>query len=405
MDKSAALPWTLKYQPQSLAAYTLHLEQIKQMQSFVQNFKKQKRKAMLLHGPTGNGKTVAVHALANDSNLELIEINASDFRNKEGVLSIIGTASKQRSLFFSGKIILVDEVDGLSGNQDRGGISAIEEVIEGTAFPIFLTCQDATDKKVKSLLKKVHAVAFPPLDYIHVTAVLKTICVAENISFDETALKTLARQCDGDLRAAINDLQSLGREKITMEHINQLGFRNKQEAIEDALVKVFKVKDAAVALTAFDHVQEDLDKIALWIDENLPKEYLDPASLARAYDMVSRADVFTGRIRRWQHWGFLVYVNALLSAGVAVSKTERNKNPVVYEQTSRILKLWIAKQKYAKRLGIAQKVAAKTHTSEKYCVQHVVPYVKHIFRNNQTMREHMTAEFEFDGEEVGWLIQ
>src|SRR3989338_2700301 len=111
MDKSETMPWTLKYQPTSLAAYTLHQEQIKQMQSFVENFKKQKRKAMLLHGPTGNGKTVAVHALAKDSNLELIEINASDFRNKEAVLSIIGTASKQRSLFSTGKIILVDEVD------------------------------------------------------------------------------------------------------------------------------------------------------------------------------------------------------------------------------------------------------------------------------------------------------
>ena len=122
------LPWTLKYQPQSLKSFSLHATQIQQMQNFIETFKKQKKKAMLIHGPTGCGKTVAVHALAHDSNLELIEMNASDFRNKEGVLSIIGTASKQRSLFSSGKIILVDEVDGLSGNQDRGGISAIEEV-------------------------------------------------------------------------------------------------------------------------------------------------------------------------------------------------------------------------------------------------------------------------------------
>jgi replication factor C large subunit len=403
MDKSATMPWTLKYQPHSLASYTLHLEQIKQMHSFVQNFKKQKQKAMLLHGPTGNGKTVAVHALAKDNNLELIEINASDFRNKEGVLSIIGTASKQMSLFSSGKIILVDEVDGLSGNQDRGGISAIEEVIETTAFPLFLTCQDATDKKIKPLLKKVKSIAFAPLDYLTVAALLKEICVQESIAFDEAALKTLARQADGDLRAAINDLQSLGKEKITMERINELGFRNKQEALSDALIKVFKVKDASLALTAFDNVQEDLDQIALWIDENLPKEYLDAVSLAQAYDYVSRADVFTGRIRRWQHWGFLIYVNALLSAGVAVSKHERNKNPVAYEQTQRILKMWIAKQKYAKRLAIAEKIAPKNHVSSSYAVQHIVPYVKHMFKNEK-MKEQLISEFEFDEDEVGWLV-
>ncbi len=402
MDKSATIPWTVKYQPKTLAAYTLHPEQIKKMQSFVENFKKQKRKAMLLHGSTGNGKTVAVHALANDSNYELIEINASDFRNKENVFSVIGTASRQMPLFSSGKIILVDEVDGLSGNQDRGGIKAIEDIIEHTAFPIFLTCQDATDKKIKSLLKKVHAVAFSPLNYLAVTEVLKRICFAEKISYDEAALKTLARQADGDLRAAINDLQSLRTQKITMEHINQLGFRNKQEALEDALVKVFKVKDAAVAVQAFDYVQENLDEIALWIDENLPKEYLHPESLAQAYECVSRADVFTGRIRRWQQWRFLVYVNALLSAGVAVSKRERNKNPVVYEQTKRILKLWIAKQKYAKRFGVAEKIAAKHHVSSSYAVKYIVPYVKQMFKNEE-MRKRLIKEFDFDMDEIGWL--
>ncbi|MBI5073234.1 replication factor C large subunit [Candidatus Woesearchaeota archaeon] len=402
MDKSAALPWTLKYQPKSLKEFTLYPTQIQQMQIFVQNFKKQKKKAMLLHGPTGCGKTVAVTALAKDSDLELIEINASDFRNKEGVLSIIGTAAKQRSLFSSGKIILVDEVDGLSGNQDRGGIGAIEEVIAQTAFPIFLTCQDASDKKIKSLLKISQAVAFTPLTHLEVTEILKQICKKENIQYDEMALKTLARQADGDLRGAINDLQSLGREKITMQHLEAIGFRNKEEAIEDALIKVFKVKDANVALRAFDNVQEDLDQIAMWIDESLPKEYTDPAALAAAYDAMSRADVFNGRIRRWQHWGFLVYVNALLSAGVAVAKTERNKEQISYQRTQRILKIWIAKQKYAKREGIAQKIAAKTHASSTYCVQHVVPYVKQMFKN-KTMREQMISEFEFDADEIGWL--
>ncbi|MEK6920757.1 MAG: hypothetical protein AABX82_02650, partial [Nanoarchaeota archaeon] len=83
--------------------------------------------------------------------------------------------------------------------------------------------------------------------------------------------------------------------------------------------------------------------------------------------------------------------------------TERNKNPVVYQRTQRILKMWIAKQKYAKRLSIAEKIAAKNHVSSSYAVQHIVPYVKHMFKNNQTMRDQMIAEFDFDADEVGWL--
>ena len=160
------------------------------------------------------------------------------------------------------------------------------------------------------------------------------------------------------MRAAINDLQSLGTEKITLQRFEELGYRNKQESIQEALIKVFKVSDSSIAKTAFQNVQEDIDQIFLWVDENLPKEYTDAESLASAYDALSRADVFKGRIHRWQHWGFLIYVDALLSAGVDVSKKQRNKSPIAYEQTQRLLKIWIAKQKYAKRQAIAEKLTS-----------------------------------------------
>jgi replication factor C large subunit len=395
-----SLPWTLKYKPQTLADFPFHTSQIQHMKTFVENFKKQKKKAMLIYGPTGNGKTAAVQALAHDSGLELIELNASDCRNKDAILSIIGTAARQMSLFFSGKIILIDEIDGLAGNQDRGGVGAIEEIIETTAFPIFLTCQDASDKKIKSLLKKTQTVAFEPLDYVAVTAILKKICTAEAIDYDESALKTLARQADGDLRAAINDLQSLGTEKITLQRFEELGYRNKQESIQEALIKVFKVSDSSIAKTAFQNVQEDIDQIFLWVDENLPKEYTDAESLASAYDALSRADVFKGRIHRWQHWGFLIYVDALLSAGVAVSKKQRNKSPIAYEQTQRLLKIWIAKQKYAKRQAIAEKLTS-AHMSSTEALNSVY-YVKEMFKNKE-MKEKLVAEFEFDADEIAWL--
>lgn len=402
------LPWTLKYQPTTLAQFSFLTDQIQKMQFFVSNFKKQKKKALLLHGPTGTGKTAVVHALARDCNYELIEINASDVRNKDAVLSLIGSAAKQMSLFSSGKIILVDEVDGLSGHQDRGGLGAIEEVIETTAFPIIMTCHDASDKKMKGLLKVAQPLVFPPLDYTAITEILKHICDKEKILYEETALKTLARQAAGDIRAAINDLQALAaqtKEKITLQQLEELGFRNKQQAIEDALLKVFKIKDATIALQAYENVSEDLDQIALWVDENLPKEYTAPEALARAYEALSRADVFRGRIRRWQHWGFLVYVNALLSAGVAVSKTERNKNQIAYEQTKRILQLWIAKQKYAKRQAISQKIAAQIHSSPRYVIQHMLPYVKHIFQHNKEMSAKISEDLELEEEEVQWLRQ
>ncbi len=46
----------------------------------------------------------------------------------------------------------------------------------------------------------------------------------------------------------------------------------------------------------------------------------------RVNDCLSRADIFQRRIKRWQHWRFLVYVNALMTAGIALSKeTDKNR--------------------------------------------------------------------------------
>ncbi len=398
-------PWVITYRPASLKVFGTHKQAIIQMQQFVKDFKKQRKKAMLLHGPTGSGKTAAVYALASDNKFEIIEVNASDVRKKEDMLSLLGVASTQRSLFSKSKIILIDEIDCVSGVKDRGALGAVEQIIEKTAFPIFLTCHDVTDKKIKSLLKKVQSVAFVPLDHTDVFSVLHCICLQEKIQYDMAALKTLARQVGGDLRAAINDLQSLSQQrgKITMEALDVLGYRNKQESIQEAMLKIFKVGKADVALSALDNIHEDLDQVMLWVDHNIPREYLDGPSLVRAYDTLSKADVYRGRIRRWQHWRFLVYVNILLSAGVAVAKDKRNKEHVSYEQTKRLLKIWLARQKYAKQESVAAKIAAKTHSSTRYCVQYTVPYLQFIFQNNKRMSAAISNQFELDPDEISWL--
>ena len=137
--------------------------------------------------------------------------------------------------------------------------------------------------------------------------------------------------------------------------------------------------------------------------QNLPEEYQKPEDLARAYDCLSRADVFNGRIRRWQHWRFLVYVNALISAGVAVAKDEKYKSFTSYKPTTRILKLWRANMKYQKRKSIASKIADKTHTSSKRALQDTLPYLSIIFRKNKKLAGQLAQEFELDKDEVEWL--
>lgn len=397
-------PLTHKYTAKSTKDIFGQDEVIKKLKNFIINFEKEKKNSALIYGPSGTGKTCSAYAVANELDYEVVETNASEFRNAEQINQKVGNALKQRSLFAKGKIILVDEIDGLSGHEDRGGIQAIAKLIEGSAYPIILTTTNPFDNKFSTLRSRSIMIEFKQLDYISIFRILKKICDNEGIKHEEDVLKTLSRRSGGDARAAINDLQTLSQDKkeLTKESLEELADRNKTENIMSALNKIFKSTDLKIANSAFENVEEDLDEQLLWIDENLPKEYTKPEELAKAYDMLSKADVFNRRIRRWQHYRFLVYINALITAGIAAAKKEKYKSLVEYKPTGRILKLWWANQKAAKKKAIAERVASKTHASRKETLKSTMPYLP-IMLKNREMAKSIIKELELDEEEIEWL--
>jgi len=119
-------------------------------------------------------------------------------------------------------------------------------------------------------------------------------------------------------------------------------------------------------------------------------------------DIFHYVDVFRGRIKRWQHWRFLSYINNLLTAGVAVCKDEKNRRFVQYKPTGRILKIWWAKQKNMKKKAIAQKIAEKTHTSMKEILKNF-EFMQIIFNKNKEMANRMIEQFDLNKEEIAWL--
>jgi len=392
--------WVQKYKPT--------LENIpcdtKQLYDFVTNYAKQKKRALLLYGPTGTGKTAAVHALAKKLGLELIEVNASDYRNADEINSKVGNALKQQSLFSTGKLILVDEVDGIAGNEDRGGVAALADLIAESTFPIILTANDPWDSKFNTIRTKSTLLEFPSVSITAMLSVLQRILTAEKLAADDIVLKTLCRRSGGDLRGAITDLQMLAQAgTLTIKGLETLHDREHSESIMQALVKILKSTDPQVAVTALDLVDEDIDEAFLWIDENLPKEYKNPADLARAYEALSKADVYRGRIRRWQYWRYLAYVDVLITAGVAVAKDKKSTEFVSYTRTTRLLKHWMANQKYARRKRVAEKLAAATHCSKKKALQDSLPYIYRLYQQKHPSTAAITEELKLDEEELEWL--
>ena len=145
--------WIRKYLPKSSKEIQGQNQAVEKLKNYIQNYKKG-QKALLIHGGQGVGKTSSVYALANELDYEIIEVNASDLRNADSINQRLGAGIFQKSLFGKIKLILVDEIDGLAGREDRGGVGAIAALINKSCFPIVLTANNPWNKKLSSLRKK-----------------------------------------------------------------------------------------------------------------------------------------------------------------------------------------------------------------------------------------------------------
>ncbi len=404
--KENYLPWVMKHKPNKLDDILISSETITKVLNFLENFKKSsklKKKGLIIFGPTGCGKTTLVHSIAHTTNSEIVEVNSSDTRNKDSIKSIIGNSSKQMSLFNSSKIILIDEVDAISGRYDRGGVSELVNAIKESSFPVIMTSNNPWDSKLSKLRAVSQIIEIKEIMSSNMAELLNKIASKENLNFDKESLDFISRMAKGDIRSAINDLQSSieNDNQIFRENLSNENLRDITSTIPDALTVTFKSRDFKLLKEAFANFEGNFDDVFLWMDYNLPREYEDPDSLAEAYDYLSMADVYNGRIRKWQYWRYIVYINLFLSCGIGLSKQEANKKFIKYQQSSRILKIWMASRKNAKRNSVAEKIANKIHWSKSETIKNIEFYK--VMSKNKEFLNKFSKEIGLEKEEIEWL--
>ena len=369
-----------KYRPTVLRDLIGQETAIQEVQKFLKEFPK--KKAMILHGPSGTGKTTLVHAISKEHNLDIFELNSSDLRNRLKLEEILKPASLQQSLFKIGKILLMDEVDGVTGT-DIGGVPELIRILEKSAHPIIMTGNDIWDSKFSELRPKCKLIEMKQLSVDNIVQVLNSIVKKEGFSENIHYLRQIAIKSQGDIRAALNDLQTYILTDQT--NIDFLEERSKKDSIFNILKKLFQEREDNLNL--FDNTKMSLDEILLWIEENIPREYKGRA-LARAYLALASADVFRGRIYRQQFWRFLVYQNIFQSAGISYAKDSPKAGFTKYERPQRILKIWLNNTIMSKKKTISQKYAKYVHCSTKRAMRDFT-LIKKIIQNDQVIQEQL----------------
>ena len=385
----AQLPWIIKYRPKKIAEVVDQDNAKRQFIPWIKAWiegKKPEKKAALLYGPAGCGKTSLVEATAKELGLELIEMNASDFRTREAIERVAKVAATKYSLFgFRGKIILLDEIDGISAIADRGALNAVLDLIEASNHPIVLTANDPWDPKLRTLREQCLLIAFKRLPKRAIILMLKRICEKERLICEYKALSLIADYAEGDMRSAINDLQNVAAisRNITVEVVKPiLARRDRQYTPFEALRNLFFSKYAWQAKKAITSTDIDYETMMLWIAENLPYQYSDPEDLWRAYEALARADVYLGRIKRSQSWDLLSYVFDLMGPGVVLARKTSKLKWVKYSFPRKIILMAKTKGQREIRDAIAKVLAGALHISSVVAKRDVLPYLRIIFNEN-----------------------
>jgi replication factor C large subunit len=400
--------WSVKHKPKSLNEVVGNEEAIQRLVGWVKSWDKgiPKRRAAFLYGPPGIGKTVTVEALASDLNMELVERNASDHRTEEAVQKFAGLASQSGTLSGKKRLILFDEVDGITGREDRGGVGAITQIAKAARVPIILIANNAYDQRLGSLRYYCEAIEFKKPAAGAVMKHLKRICDREGIKADEAAMKFIAQRSEGDVRSAVNDLQALaqGKTTLTYDDVSWLAYRDRKEAIFNILRMIFYGKSADQAKHAVDMADVDPDMLFEWIYENLPHHLRDPHDLANAMNSLATADLYRGRIARTQNWTLTRYVIDFMTAGVAMAR-ERTQPagfvPLKFPERIKLLSQTRAERQMKSAIGV--KIKKRCHTSTKAATRDILPYIRIIFENNAENAAGLAKWLDLDEEMIDYM--
>jgi len=267
--------WVDKYKPKERNQIIGNRQHVQFIEYWLNHYgEKGIARALLVGGPPGIGKSSTVRLLGDLAGFSCVEINASDVRNKAGLQETVKQVSNNRSVmsYFrpaaapatsvaiatttkptlsvaeilaqkklkkasnatmtsftqqqqaqqrnalqteKKSLMIVDEVDGIHGQSDRGGVAELIAIIKATTQPIVCICNDLFHAKLKALKTHCQVLEWKPPTSDMIVPTLMRISQLEKCGFSKDQLEIIVTQSNSDIRQCINAMQFQSKAKPT----------------------------------------------------------------------------------------------------------------------------------------------------------------------------------------------
>ena len=387
-----------KYCPTKLSLIAGNKDSVSRLKQWAMQFTLGKiQKPVLLFGPPGCGKSAAAKALASELEWQLVLINPPEEGGAEKWEKKLGASLSGSLLFGGNSIMLIEDADTWQKLGSRGSLPKLVSAIKEARVPVILTARDAYDRSISSLRSLCEQVQFKAINSHDVNSVLASIAKNEELEISTEDISKLTANAGGDLRAAINDLQAQ----------NMSASREKQASVFENVRMCFRSQTYKGAKKLNLGSIMERDTLKLYVAENMPAELFERHDLAQGFERLSRSDVFDGRIKKNQYWGYLRYSSDLLVWGPSSARKHVRAVFIPYAFPSYIQKMGATKSRRAQNKALSLKISVRTHTTSK-TARVYIPLIcaqAAAFPSPSDASDALSSYYRFDEEEVAGILE